>query len=253
MKNLILTTLSDSRFKDFSSRPEVDVFLDSVKRVPNADLLVISDVLNRPLPYMPCPISENIMIDRWLFFYQILCSASYSHVLITDSRDVYFQDNPFKYATEQVILSGEGVPHKESEWNTAFQKRNLESLELSFDIADWPVVNGGIVLGPVRKVRDYCLLVYTNARKNITDTDQPVIGLLWNTLLRHNPDFALAEPGTSALCVTGDTLKEQKLAAPIFFEKGIVLNSSRVPYALFHQWDRTIYRDEILRMHNQPA
>lgn len=246
MKNLILSTLSDARLPDFSSRPEVDVFLHSARTVPDADLVLLSDKLNRRIPHVVCPSSPNIVLDRWLFFYQFLCATSYDQVLIVDSRDVYFQSNPFAFSNGRVILSGEGVLHKDSGWNATDQERSLASFGLSYDISAWPVVNGGVLMGPRALVRDYCLLIYTNSRGSVTETDQAIIGRLWNTALKYNNDYTLADPHTDSFCATGETLKQGKLATPVIFEEGFLKNLHGTPYALFHQWERTEYRDAIL-------
>lgn len=247
MKNLILTVLSDSEDPGYSSRSEVTVFLESVKKIPNTDLIVISDVLHRDIPHVTCPRLGNIALERWLYYYQILCQTSYSQVLLTDSRDVYFQDDPFKETNEKLFLAGEGVVHSESEWNSTDQRKSQESLGLSFEYTDWPVVNGGIAIGPHSLVRDYALLIHQSAHQSATQTDQPVIGRLWNTLLKHNPEYGLKDPHTDAFCITGETVKQGLMKIPLVFENGTLRNNRRVPYTLFHQWDRTEYKNLILR------
>ncbi len=250
MKNAIITTLSDSRWPDFSSRPEVDVFLKTAKNVP-AELLIIADVLNRPLPFLKCPPSDFIIIDRWLYFYQVLCAREYDTVLLVDSRDVYFQGDPFLHATDRVLLSSEGVLHRNSSWNSEDQKMSQESLKLNIPFSDWPVVNGGVVLGPAKKVREYCLLLYLQALGSATRTDQAAINRLWNIYLKHDPDYALADPNGDTFCVTGETIKRDSMSRPTLFRHGKMCSPDRTPFALFHQWERTEYRDEILRTYDQ--
>ena len=245
-KNAILTTLSDSRHPDFSSRPEVDVFFKSVSIVPNADLLVIADEVRRPIPFIKCPPSENIILDRWLYYYQILTNAQYENVLLIDSRDVYFQTDPFVYANNTVMLTSEGLTHAESEWNTEDQKLSQQTLGMHDEFSSWPVVNGGVVLGPTAKVRAYCLLVYTNARKSATHTDQAAINRLWNLYLSHDSDYSLADPNNDSFCMTGDTLKTRNIKVPTQFVRNQITTAAGKPYALFHQWERTEYRDTIL-------
>lgn len=254
MKNAILTTISDSHHPDFSSKPEIRVFLKSAQKI-EADLVILSDKLNSPIPHIQCPIlSKIIVVDRWYYYYKFLCHNSYENVLLTDSRDVLLQGNPFDHATNKIMLAGEGLTHNQSTWNTEDQRSLQRATGKNADFGEWPVVNGGIVLGPADAVRSFCLLMYTLCANHafqfdrIPYTDQAVIGSLWSTFLKDDPNFMLSNPNNDAFCVTGETLNNASQSSKASFQNGRIVNRQGEPYALFHQWDRTEHATEILNM-----
>jgi hypothetical protein len=255
MKNLILTTISDSRFSDFSSKPEVDVFLKSVAKVPNADLVIFGDVINRPIHHIQVEVRSNIIVDRWMFYYDFLCrnGSQYKNVLLTDAKDVLFQTDPFEYANDTVMLTGEGTTHAESIWNFEDQQNYQQKTARFSDPSRWPVVNGGIVMGPATPLKEFCVFMYTNTvnrayqNEENAHSDQAVINGLYHFFLSKNPSFSLSDPRKDSFCITGNGVARNEVSFQTIFTGGVMLNEKGDPYSLFHQWDRTKYKDEIIR------
>ena len=118
MKKAIITTVSDRLDPGYSRKSEFDLFFNSLPR--GADLIVFTDGLNRSVPgarVLQCPPMQKLILERWYYYYLFLCTAPYSHVLLTDSRDVYMQGDPFDFATDKVLLCGEGFTHAQNSWN----------------------------------------------------------------------------------------------------------------------------------------
>ena len=251
MTKAIITTISDRLDPGYSRKSEFDLFFNSLPR--GADLIVFTDNLNRSVPgarILQCPPMQKLILERWYYYYLFLCTAPYSHVLLTDSRDVYMQGDPFDFATDKVLLCGEGFTHAQNSWNMEDQAAAQRSRGLAQDFSAWPVVNGGIVLGPAAKVRELCLLMYTFVMHNTDHTDQAGLGILYNTYLRYSPDYALSDPGRDAFCITGQAVKQGALE-PRFLD-GAVRTAHGEPYRLFHQWERTTFADGIRHSYNSP-
>lgn len=197
----------------------------------------------------PC---ENVLRDRWLHYWKYL-SSRHDHdcVLISDSRDVLVQGDPFLFLRRswknQLIVTSEGFHHSQSDWNM------LDQFEAQKSVGDfnrnhyfWPVVNGGVVLGRNSFVKNFCFLVWSTVlRTHGACTDQGAINYLMS-YLKEDSEYLIADPHDSLLCITGEGIKNNLLSFSPPFKDGKICNSDGQPYILFHQWDRTIFKEEIL-------
>jgi hypothetical protein len=202
---------------------------------------------------LPC---ENVLRDRWLHYWKYLCSTSvdYDCVLISDSRDVLVQGDPFLFLRHawksKLIVTSEGFHHSESQWNMVDQFEAQKSVgDFNRNHFFWPVVNGGVVLGRSSFVKNFCFLIWSAVlRTRGACTDQGVINYLMS-FLKEDPEYSIADPHNSLLCVTGEGIKQNLLKFKPIFHDGKICNSDGQPFILFHQWDRTNFKEEILSRH----
>jgi hypothetical protein len=186
---------------------------------------------------------KNILRDRHLAFYNFLKDCKDDCVLITDSKDVYFQNNPFVFLENfknLLILTTEGVKYEQSLWNIIDQfefQKNVYDFKQGF--SDWDVINGGIMAGKPSNLADFCLQIWLLMLKSFNCTDQAAI----NFICRHKNDIKLSNPQNEVLAITGETIKNKQI--DINYYNGKVCLKD-VPYCIFHQWNRTSFKHYIL-------
>lgn len=258
MSDLFLTWASNCTDQNIS---EYLVYFRSLKEKTNADVVCLTNDLSseyeKQIAATGCHIKrldlpcENVLRDRWLHYWKYLSVAyDYDCVLISDSRDMVVQADPFLFlrrGNHQVVVTSEGFQHSESQWNM------IEQFEAQKTVGDfnknhffWPVVNGGVVLGRNSLVKNFCFLMWSAVLRNHgVCTDQGVINYLMS-FLKEDAEYFIADPHESHLCITGEGVKNKLLKFEPIFQNGEICNSDGQPYILFHQWDRTIFKDQIL-------
>jgi len=102
MKNLVVTPANNLRFD------QVELFIKSLRKHYKDDICFIlgpndHDLKNKLQPYN-CKFFEanihkfDVILKRWKYFLKVLKeNNNYQKVLLCDSRDIYFQANPFDY------------------------------------------------------------------------------------------------------------------------------------------------------------
>lgn len=258
MNDLFLTWASNCNNQNIE---EYLVYFQSLKdKVRDADVVCLTNNLSHEHEQkialtgclirridLPC---ENVLRDRWLHYWKYLSTQKYDCVLISDSRDVVVQDNPFLFlrrSNHQIILTSEGFQHSESQWNMVEQFEAQKSVcDFNRNHIFWPVVNGGVILGRSDFLKNFCFLIWSAVlRTQAHCTDQGVINYLMS-FLQEDSQYFIADPHESLLCITGEGIKNKLLKFEPSFRDGKICNSDGQPYILFHQWDRTNFRDEIL-------
>lgn len=260
MSDLFLTWASDCTEENIS---EYLVYFKSLKnKARDADVVCLTHSLAPEHAFkisaLGCRVKqvascEWVLRDRWFHFWDYLSSHSdhYDCVLICDSRDVLVQGDPFIFLRrswpKKILVTSEGFNHIDSQWNMAEQLEAQKSLPVELrNYVFWPVVNGGVVLGRIQPVRNFCFLVWSAVMRNTAAcTDQAVINYLMS-FLKNDPDYRICDPHDSLLCITGEGVKNSLLKFVPIFKDGKICNSDAQPYILFHQWDRTIFKQEIL-------
>jgi hypothetical protein len=198
----------------------------------------------------------NYLRDRWKVFHDDLWRSRghYRYVCISDARDVLFQADPFPLLAArlqvrgcQVLVFAEGMAHRQCAWNTNEQQAFQQScVPWQAPFADWPVANGGVVMGQFEEVRQLCLLLWIAALRIAGRcSDQAAMNYLLHVPLREVSTFQVERPLDSVLVVTGQGV--QKGHVGVFFDGQVRHPETHEPYCLVHQWDRTEYRKDILR------
>lgn len=266
-ENLVLTYASGEQlFKD----PCFWAYVKSFKKnIPNADLVILTehmpeDVEDRLLASdvtevvrVPAEEAHFLFRDRHLSFWKYLNNHGHKYklVLVTDSRDVVFQANPFDWVGEWkerhknikgqhdflnhfVILMAEGFKMSKSGFacieHFEFQ-RDVPMPYMKEDKNRW-VVNGGTFLGTARAIQDWHFLVWITSMKTIGRcTDQAAVNWLMY-YLENDDTYQVSFPQHDHLCLTGEGVKE-KSVSPILKE-GKLFSPQDKLYYMIHQWDR---------------
>lgn len=87
-------------------------------------------------------------------------ALNFDKVLITDVRDVYFNDDPFlKIPDDQIIVSSEVIRYDQEEWNERHLFNNLTMIGIE-TLHKNPVYNVGVFGGNPELVKSLCKDIY---------------------------------------------------------------------------------------------
>ena len=264
-----LTYLSGDKFFE---QDLVNVYLESLSTYFPGDKIIFTHDLNIPnrekLEEMDFRVidtyPENVLcvvLDRWYPVWQFFCNEgkNYKYGIITDAKDVVFQDNPIDFLKtidkeEFLLLHYEGMSHGESEWNMMDQGKIQNNLRRQVPYKKAPVFNGGSQAGTPGRLRELAFLIwsgmYLYLRKPGLEefaSDQAFLNYLSFEMLK-DPSVVVADPGKDWYGATGEPIKKGIANHPVEFKDGKIINPELGrPYALVHQWERTAYAEEILK------
>lgn len=175
---------------------------------------------------------------RYLLAYCYLkeFGANYSRVLLTDTRDVIFQKDPFDYELEDSLYcftENEGAVIADSSINAMWIEKGFGPSELE-RIAQRPIICSGVTVGPSNRVLEYLsIFVRTVVERDvpieIPGMDQGIhnyliyTGLLPVAKIYKNDDGPVFTVGL-----------EQSLTR----KKGMIYNGRGVIPNIVHQYDR---------------
>ena len=256
-KDAIITWCSG---KEFCKNPGIKVFVNSIKSSnTNADKFVFTHDMemedreyfsNEGFEVIDCNPDEIQLVvrDRFYVWSKYLFKNDYRYVALLDCKDVIIQSNPFEFLEKKpekkLFFIGEGKKHKDCEWNTQDQiklQQNTKNFKLDFN--DWEVICAGTILGYSQDVRELIKQIWsTTLMSNTPCSDQSVLNFLYNLFYKEKY-FELADPTVYNLCATADLPHENQ---PYMADGFLYHNSLKEKYFLFHQWDRTKYKLELL-------
>ena len=173
-------------------------------------------------------------------------------MILSDSKDVYFQKNPLEAIHQDpfLFLFSEGFQHRQSEWNINDQiKAQVRLRDFSKNCLDWPVVNSGFIIGTFQEVKQLAFLIWSCTLMNGGNcTDQAILNYLVQ-YLKDDPVYKIHEPTNNLLVATGEAVSQKLMQPDPYFQEGkLYCSLVNKPYFVFHQWDRTIYKNDILRL-----
>ncbi len=254
MKNLLINYLAGDKF--FES-PDLKLYFESLKKIDNADkIAVVSNLSDKNLEIIKQKynfVIENNSPFYYIYnaYYDILSKygSKYEYAMYLDTRDVIIQNNPFDYmkknSNKDLFLVNEGMKVFENDCNLFWHKA-LSSTQLFPNVNGHNnlVTNGGTIGGKTKDLTYIILLAITNFNRkaNTSITDQCILTSLY-PYLKDLDNVDYCHPYTSNLCATGEAIKYKNI--DIKFINGQACNLQGEPYYLFHQWDRTIYADQI--------
>lgn len=167
---------------------------------------------------------------RYLRFIEIY-GKHYSHIILTDTRDVIFQSNPFPL--NGLHLFGE---KNEKIGESHFAKRWFQ---LSYGTKTWkelgnkPLLNVGTTLGDTSSVLNYLSLV--------TNEFNRILSFFWGADTSVHNFIAYKKVHNPVINKFGQgvviTLHGVKLNQ-LILDKGKILNSNGIPFSIVHQYDR---------------
>ena len=258
-KNYVFTWACGEKFQNSQG---FHIFLESAYR-EELDLVVFSDKFYGQwektlhcLGHDTCTVDGiyYLLRDRWHHYAKSLYALDADYVCLCDSKDVIFQDDPFKIVKdldirgEFVIFCDEGITHGENDWNGGDQFRCQIHVvgEWKKEFLSRPVLNGGFIIGTPKKLAQLATMIWTNMIRNPQPpfSDQAMINFL-HFWIEDDPQVYVCNPTDHNLCLTGQGIVEEKVH---YMKKddGTFYNlmSSKKYYA-FHQWDRTEWADSI--------
>lgn len=206
-------------------------------------------------------VSHNMRMFHFWEFLQRLDDAidlnDNATVLITDVRDVYFQESPFSMAgflskDTKFIVSGECLSYGQEEWG----RNNLESgfgpiFMNHSDMLIKQILNVGAIMGEFEAMKDLCHIIYSMTQGRHYPSDQSSFNVLMRTSLFKN-SFMVSNKFAAHLGTTADPTKSHLWSRltetpPIVTLDGEVLNTNSELYKIVHQWDRVPQLREKIR------
>lgn len=253
--------------KEFQESAGFFAFLESFRRLNFAELVVFSDKFHNGWDGMLHALGHEtceakgvyyLLRDRWHHYAKILYTLKADYVLLSDSKDIIFQDDPFKIIDdldiegEFVIFCDEGITHGECDWNGGDQFRCQIHVvsEWKREFLNRPVLNGGFILGTPKKLAQLATMIWTNMIRNPQPpfSDQAIINYLY-FWIENDPEVYMCSPLDHNLCLTGQAIVEEKIHYMIKDEIFFNLLTDEKYYA-FHQWDRTEWAKMVKNKYN---
>ena len=257
----VLSFISGNKFAE---KPEVSVYLETLKRVHGDKFVFTHDLndVNRKriesygIKIIDVDNIEFIVRDRWRVYAEFLNSHPCERVLITDAKDVLFNSDPFECADlstlppgleEYLILVSEGFTHGQSLWNLLDQTA-LQEMVPDAKCEKWDVINGGVQLGTYNVMYGFCDAVYralVTLRPNCSD--QAYINYMYHTQWKLKNEFVMADPYYDWFCCIGEPVARNIHGYPIDLTTWHNPKLAK-PYSIVHQWERVVSIDH-LRYH----
>lgn len=132
---------------------------------------------------------ELIHNIRFFHIYNFLQNNTYNKVLITDVKDVYFNDNPFNFLDSTLLTAtSEEVIYENEEWNKEHIHYNLGLIGLE-TLLDKPVYNVGVFGGGYEVVKEICADIYLMSVGKYKVADQTSYNYLIQTKYKNNTIF----------------------------------------------------------------
>lgn len=224
--------------------------------------------------------SDRIMVDRFFHIYNFLnllaTPEEVGRVIITDVRDVVFQDNPtirldeLLTAGHEIILGSENLKYKDEPWGANNMQQSFGQYFYE-GIADEEIYCAGVIAGMGDVVKDFCLnlwMICRGAAPQIPGGGGPdqaamniMIGMEHVTYMvkRTRPsDGWVVHAGTSMPAIEagsggiGEAYKHNPNMLLPFIEDveystiGKFVRANGEKLAIVHQWDRVPAWKEIV-------
>lgn len=255
--NLILGVAAGYNWK------QIEIFIRSLRRFYSQKVILIlsnpnTDLINNLKSYNIDFLNTDIIPSssyqsRYQYYFNYLKNNNvYKKVLLTDSRDVFFQGDPFNFLYEKHInffLEDEII--KNSLVNKKWIKRTVGSFFLK-KIINKRISCCGQVIGTYESILNYCAVMKKNIIKypykpsfhsllfnrKIKGWDQGIHNYLVHTDFFNNADFYDNEKGDIATLSLSKKLN--------FNNEGRLINENGNEYSVVHQYDHFVDKFESL-------
>ena len=117
--------------------------------------------------------SDRIMVDRFFHIYNFLNLLAQpedvNRVIITDVRDVVFQDNPtpwlddYLYGGFEIVLGSENLLYKDEPWGANNMKQSFGQYFYE-QMQDKEIYCAGVIGGTMECIKDFCLNLWLICR-----------------------------------------------------------------------------------------
>ena len=190
---------------------------------------------------------KSIQFERYKIFLNFLEKNNYDSVLCIDSRDVYFQTNPFNFQYKgEINFFLEDKQIKECPFNTNWIIKTYGE-EKFRSIKDKIILCSGTVLGKQEKIKEYLRLLIDNILKFRYKRK-----LKYLLTFRPDPEGRGRDQGHANYLVHKNMIKNYHfysnksgpiatvfhLKEIIFNKKHELINSLNEPYIIVHQYDK---------------
>ncbi len=190
---------------------------------------------------------KSIQFERYKIFLNFLEKRSYDNILCTDSRDVYFQANPFNFQYKgEINFFLEDKKIKECPFNTnwiikTYGKNKFENIK------DKVILCSGTVLGKHEKIKEYLRILNNQILKFKYKRK-----LKYSLTFRPDPEGRGCDQGHANYLVHNNMIKNFyfysnkigpvatvfHLNEIIFNEDNELINTLNDSYIIVHQYDK---------------
>tara|TARA_B110001452_G_C15160603_1_gene403711 strand:- start:60 stop:872 length:813 start_codon:yes stop_codon:yes gene_type:complete len=236
---------------------QIEFFLKSLRRYYSEDIFFLvgkqDSAVKEFLKLYKCNFLEvkihkfDIQLKRYFFFLKILEKKKYKNILFCDSRDIYFQSNPFNQEYKGSInFFLEDKRIKDCPFNTNWLI-NTYGQEVFQSMSDKIISCGGTILGTHDSIKKFLILMIQETSKHkfkkrlkylLTfrrdkggrGSDQSHGNYIAHNNLIENTFFYSNEEGPIATAYHLEKIK--------FNDKSELINKHGDPYAVVHQYDK---------------
>lgn len=250
-KNLILSAAIGYEFN------QIEFFIKSLRQFYKDSvtfLLGEKDLkLENELKKFNCEIiklkvnKKEVQFKRYKIFLDYLQNKEFKNILLCDSRDIYFQSNPFEFNYKgKINFFLEDQMIKNCPYNTNWILKTYGKKE--FDkISNEIILCSGTVVGENEKIKEYLNLISKNISKFKYKKK-----LKYLLTLRPDPEGRGCDQGHANFIVRNTKIDDLNLysnskgpIATVFYLKKIIfdnnsnlINELGEPYLLVHQYDK---------------
>jgi len=236
----------------------IELFLKSLRLYFDGEVFFLisknDNALKKSLEYYKCKYQElsthkyDIQLKRYKFFYEyILEKKNFSKVLFCDSRDIYFQSNPFNYNYKASInFFLEDQIFKNCEYNSDWAKRTFGENIYQF-LSNKTISCGGTVLATNESMK-----VFLSLMDNLITKYKYRKRLKYFLTFRRDKKGRGSDQIHSNYLIYKNIIKDYYLYnnydgpfATLYHLKNIkfndsnqLINEKKEPYSLVHQYDK---------------
>lgn len=250
-KNLILAAAIGYNFQ------QIELFIKSLRKYFFDEICFVigeNDIeLEKKLKIYNCKIiktninKKKIQFKRYEFFLNYINNKEFNNILLCDARDIYFQENPFKYNfTGSINFFLEDYKIGNCPYNSNWIIKTYGRSELE-KISNKTILCSGTVLGKFERVQEYLKLMTTHIEKFKYKKN-----FKYFVTLRTDPEGRGCDQGHANYIVHKEIIKNIKFYsnsegpfATVFYLKKIrfnkdskLINELGDPYLLVHQYDK---------------
>jgi len=213
---------------------------------------------------------RSIMVDRFFYIYNFLrmLDDSFERVIITDVRDVVFQNNPTDWMDEyflphyNLIVGSENLNYADEPWG---RNNLIKSFgEYFYDsLKDQQIICAGVLAGTIEDIKDLCLNIWLITHRMNPHVeggggpDQAALNILLDmvvhryTTLYTNPSSGwVVHAGTSIEAIKAGSggigeayLRDNNMPLPFVNKLEFTVDNDKIyvydkQLTIVHQWDR---------------
>ena len=251
MKNLVITAACGLEVE------KVEFFLKSLRNYYNEEIFFLigkqDSKIKELLKIYNCSFLEvsvhktEIQLKRYQFFLEFLKEKEYKNVLFCDSRDIYFQSNPFDFnygGSINFFLEDKEINNCPYNSNWIIKTYGAAAYK---EVSKKIILCSGTVLGSLEKMREYLTLMKDKILKIKYRKS-----LKYLLTFRRDPEGRGCDQGHANYLVNKQYINEcffysnaEGPIATVFYLKKLhfdkqlrLLNIYNKPYSVVHQYDK---------------